>query len=355
MRPAFLERNLPEGDALYHGSGVMHNDWTARPFHLPERFHHTNWTIGEALKFLATRDPTRPFCMVVSFLAAHPPLVPPAFYMERYLRTGVPPPAIGDWAEPPPNRGIGLDVADPRVDLRGEALLSCRAAYYGLINHLDDQIRRLLNPMLGDIATRDTAIFFTADHGEMLGDHYRWRKSLPYEGSAHIPLLIQAPASFGFPKGQVLDQPVSIEDLMPTALDFAGAPIPDTVEGRSLVPLLRGDAEIRWRDFVHIECAPIHHTLTDGRQKFIWFAQDGREQFFDLRADPCETRDLVREPGVAERVAAWRTRLIETLENRPEGFVANGKLVPGRAYPGDGRAFHVPAPDGSGRSNARRE
>ena len=56
----FLKRNMPEGDAGYYGSGILANDWTARPFQLPERLHSTNWTVHEAQRFLARRDPTRP-------------------------------------------------------------------------------------------------------------------------------------------------------------------------------------------------------------------------------------------------------------------------------------------------------
>ncbi len=330
---AFLDRNLPEGGAYYHGSGVMHNDWTARSFHLPEHLHHTNWTIHKAQEFLDTRDTTRPFCMVASFVAAHPPLIPPAFYMERYLRTGVPDPAIGDWAVPPDNGGIGLGVSSTRVDLRGEALLSCRAGNYGLINHLDAQTRRLMNGILFGVDLRNTVIVYTADHGEMLGDHHLWRKSVPYEGSCHIPMLILAPPSFGFPPGQVLDHPVCLEDIMPTILELSGTPIPDTVEGKSLVPLLSGETGSPWRDFVHVECAPRHHTLSDGKEKFIWFVAEGREQFFDLRTDPEERRDLIASPDHAGRIDTWRDRLVEVLGDRPEGFVANGKLVPGRSYP----------------------
>ena len=336
---SFLDRQLPEGGAYYPGSGVMHNDWTARSFHLPEHLHATNWTIHEAQKFLDTRDTTRPYCMVVSFLAAHPPLIPPAFYMDRYLRTGVPDPAIGDWAQPPPNGGIGLGVSASKVDLKGEALLSCRAGYYGLINHLDDQIRRLMNGVMFGVDLKNTIIIYTADHGEMLGDHYLWRKSVPYEGSAHIPMLMRTPPSFELPKDQVLDHPVSLEDIMPTVLELTGTPVPDTVEGASLVPLLKGENRASWREFTHIECAPHHHTLTDGKEKFIWFAQDGREQFFRLGDDPLECHDLIAKPEEAERIALWRQRLIDTLRDRPEGFSDGERLIPGCDYPRDGRHF----------------
>ena len=105
----------------------------------------------------------------------------------------------GSWAVPPVNDGIGDDVSDQRVKLTGEILRSCHAGYYGLINHVDDQIRRLLNPVNGidRMTNRNTVVIFTSDHGEMLGDHYLWRKSLPYEGSARIPLLIRGPDRFG--------------------------------------------------------------------------------------------------------------------------------------------------------------
>ena len=335
----FLARNMPEGGNGYWGSGVMHNDWTARPFHLPEELHGTNWTMYEAQRFLDRRDPTRPFFLVVSHIASHPPLVPPAFYLERYLRTGVPNPFIGDWAVAPENRGIGraVDGRGPEpltrlVDLAGERLLSARAGYYGLINHLDDQIRRLMNGVEGGVDPRRTVIVYTADHGEMLGDHYLWAKSVPYEGSARVPFVMQVPDELGFPRGQVLNQPVCLEDVMPTLLDLAGVPVPASVEGRSLVPLLRGESP-PWRDYLHIECSPHHHTLTDGVEKFCWFVADGREQFFRLTDDPGECHDLANEPEEADRIAHWRGLLIEELAGREEGFTDGRKLIPGRPYP----------------------
>lgn len=95
----------------WQGGGVSNNDWTARPWHLDDHLHHTNWTVTESLRFLERRDPTCPLFMVVSFLSPHPPLQPPAFYMDRYLRQDLPEPFIGDWATPPEYDGIGDDVS----------------------------------------------------------------------------------------------------------------------------------------------------------------------------------------------------------------------------------------------------
>jgi len=178
----------------------------------------------------------------------------------------------------------------------------------------------------------NTVVLFTSDHGEMLGDHYLWRKCVPYEGSARVPLLIRAPERFGLRKGSVVDEPVCLEDIMPTLLEMAGVDVPQTVQGRSLLPLMRGE-RVEWRPYLHIEHAPMHHTLTDGRQKYIWHVADGREQLFDLDSDPHELHDLARDPERADAVARWRGRLIEELRGRPEGFTDGQRLVPGRAYP----------------------
>lgn len=330
----FLLDRRPDDEEGIFGTGVMHNDWTARPWHLEEELHPTNWTVREALRFLRHREDPRPFFLVVSFLAAHPPLLPPAFYLERYIRTGVPDPVIGDWAVPPPNGGKGLDVSSAHVDLKGEALLCARAGYYGLINHLDDQIRRLLNPVCGvdRMTGNNTVVLLTSDHGEMLGDHHLWRKVVPYEPSARVPMLLRAPARFGIRPGTVVDQPVCLEDIMPTVLDLAGVPVPSGVEGRSLLPLSRGEPA-PWRDFLHIEHAPLHHTLTDGREKYIWFVADGREQLFRLSEDPRECRDLAHHRDAADRLSHWRTRMIRELAGRPEGFSDGAQLIPGRTYP----------------------
>lgn len=326
----FLRQHGPPGQTGWFGSGIMHNDWTVRPWPLADHLHQTNWTVERALHFLRRRDPSCPFFLTVSFLAAHPPLQPPPFYLERYLRTGVPERVAGDWATPPDTRESD-PVAPHRIDLQGEALLSARAAYYGLINHMDDQLRRLLNPITA-LTARDTLVVFTSDHGELLGDHFLWRKGHPLEASARVPFAIAGPESLGFRRDARVDLPCTHADLMPTLLDLAGIPIPDTVDGRSLTPLLRGE-ETAWREFLHIEHSGFEHGLVDGREKYLWNPRDGRELLFDLSGDPNECHNLASSPAAAPRLALWRQRLIARLAHRPEGFVADGRLVPGRPCP----------------------
>ncbi len=335
----FMAENQPPCGGGYYGSGVMHNDWTARPWHLAEPLHQTNWTVDQALKFLHERDRSRPYFLVVSFVAPHPPLIPPAFYFERYLRQPLLEPAIGDWETPlAPKRPTKVD--DSYINLTGELRRCMLAGYFGLINHIDDQIRRLLNPVTG-FFTPDTVVVYTSDHGEMLGDHYRFRKSLPYEGSARVPLLVRGGRDTAIAGGQVRDQAVCLEDIMPTCLELAGLEIPPSVDGRSLVPLLDKNAAATnpttaaggWRPFVHGEYAHSHHYLTDGQWKYIWWSQDGTEQLFNLTDDPHECRELARRPEHHEQLQRWRTTLARHLQPRAEGCSDGQRLIAGRPHP----------------------
>lgn len=335
--PRYLAQNQT-GDALdEYDHGISHNGWTARPWHLDEKLHQTTWTITEAQRFLQRRDPSCPFFLVVSLVAPHPPLVPPAFYLDRYLRLDLPEPAIGDWAMPPPNDGLGLHVETDRVHLQGEALRSAQAGYYGLINHMDDQLRRLLSPHTGldGALQRNTHVLFTSDHGEMLGDHYLFRKCYPYAGSAQIPFLINGP---GIAPGRACADAVCLEDIMPTVLDLAGCDIPPTVDGTSLAPLLRGETDHLTREFVHGEHATAYrheqanHYLTDGREKYVWYTASGEEQLFDLVGDPRELRNLAGQAAHAPALERWRARLVARLADRPEGFSDGQRLLPGRPH-----------------------
>jgi arylsulfatase A-like enzyme len=145
--------------------------------------------------------------------------------------------------------------------------------------------------------------------------------------------LIRVPRHFGLEPGKTVAAPVGLEDIMPTCLEMAEVAIPPGVEGRSLLPLMRSGGEgTPWREYIHIEHAPMHHTLTDGKEKYIWFAEDGREQFFRLTEDPTECHDLAPLPKEAGRISYWRGRLIGELKDRPEGFTDGTRLIAGRPY-----------------------
>jgi len=315
--------------------GVSSNGWVGRPHHLPEEQMHTFWCVDRAMDFLQKRDPSAPFFLNVSFIDPHPPLTPPALYYDRYIHRNLPAPVVGDWAPQFDEPQKGLDPNAWEMRLPAPDLQCCRAAYYGMINFIDDQIGRLYQFARGLLD--ECLLIFTSDHGEMLGDHHLFRKTWPYDPSVRIPFIVRPPKSRGWPGEVVCDAPVGLQDIMPTILDAAGLPIPDTCTGKSLLPVMRGEAT-QVRDLLHGEHAGCydydhgHHFLTDGRRKYVWYTQTGREHLFDLDEDPQEGRDLALEPDADVRLRPWREKLIGFLEDRPEGFTNGEKLVAGRPH-----------------------
>ncbi|GIH20510.1 arylsulfatase [Rugosimonospora africana] len=332
--------------ADYADHGIGCNSVPARPWPRAEALHPTNWTVTEAISWLYRRDPTAPFFLYLSFHRPHPPYDPPSWAFETYLDTPPYRPVVGDWWQ---------EYAEHRDDHNPEALVArmdqrtlhrARAGYYGHMTHIDQQINRFLEALAEFGLAKDTYLAFVSDHGEMLGEHNLFRKGFPYEGSARIPFLLHGPASSGIAAGTVRDEVVELRDVMPTLLDCAGVPVPDGVEGRSVLPLARGGDGVlqlprggdrgdggEWRRWLHGEHTLLGQSLqfvTDGRTKYVWLSGTGHEQLFDLDGDPGETVNLAGAPAHAGTLETWRARLIDALSGRPEGYVRDGALVPGR-------------------------
>ena len=319
--------------------GVTYNHWQANPWPVADELHPTPWVVRQAREALARAPVDQAVFLTASFYAPHPPLFPPKKYFDDYLRRELPKPARGDWVDWKALSPKG-DRNGHRVLLEGETLRAAQIGYFGLIEHLDDQIAPLIAQfrVRSDKAKRPWFIVFTSDHGEMLCDHGYFRKCEPYEGSANIPLIIAGSASLGFQPGLRCYRPVCLEDIMPTLLELAGATDPKPVDGVSLVPVLKGrrQAVRPWLHTEHATCysyAQAFHALTDGRQKYIWRPADGSEHLFDLREDPCEEHDLARDASHGRALLRWRDRLVQRLAKRPEGFSDGARLIPGRKYP----------------------
>lgn len=314
---------------LAHGQDP--NSVTATVWPYEDAFHQTNFAVNKSIEFLQRRDPERPFFLATGFVAPHPPLVPPRQYLDHYLTADIPEPVIGEWAEEPEHHGRGLPTGCGKQVVTGHKGKQTKAGYFGLIHHVDDQLNLLLNALRG--IDEPTYIIFVSDHGEMLGDHYFWRKSLPYEGAAHIPFTVTGP---GIEPGVRRDEVVGLQDVLPTCCDLAGIDIPDHVTGKSVLPLTRGQSA-RWREWIHLEHSPMDdqhpgfQAGTDGRAKYIWF-NDGQEQFFDLQTDPNERHNLIGEASRTEEIGQWRNRLVERLQGRPEGFSDGKRLIPDRPW-----------------------
>jgi arylsulfatase A-like enzyme len=301
-----------------------------RPWHLPDHLHPTAWTAQDSVRFLERRDPNRPFFLKTSFLRPHAPYDPPAYYLDLYKQRDLPAPAVGDWAGIHDVRSVDPDAWRGR--LRPDQEREARAGYYASIHFIDHQIGGVHHFLRRNSLLENTMIVFTSDHGDMMGDHHLWRKTYPYEGSAHIPFLVCLPPTMKAEVQAQSDAPVCLQDILPTILEACGVDIPAGVDGKSVLPMMR-DPEAPRRDFIHGEhrasyaAENEHHFLTDGRWKYIWFTRTNQEQLFHLERDPYETRNLAELPAHAERLRGWRDRLVETLAARGAGLVHEGRLV----------------------------
>lgn len=317
---------MPDKDP--HATGLGWNDRSSKPFAYPEEMHATHWTGETAVRFLQQYERDEPFFLKVSFIRPHSPYDAPERLFRMYERD-LPKAAVGDWAKKyEPHSSERDDLWHGKFS--DAEIHSSRQGYYAGVSFVDEQIGRILRVLEQRDMLDNTMIVYFSDHGDMLGDHNMWRKSYAYESSAHIPMLVRPAKSQQLQvAGKRMSQVVEIRDLLPTFLDAAGAAIPEDVEGKSLLELLRGKTE--WREYLDLEHAitydPSNHwtALTDGKWKYIFHCYDGTEQLFHLAEDRAELHDLSAEAAHAETLAMWRARMVKHLEVRGPHWVQDGK------------------------------
>ena len=313
-------------------TGIGWNDYRAKAYVLPERLHPTTWTADRAVEFLQGYRRPEPFFLKVSFARPHSPYDPPQRFMDRYAEAALPEAAVGGWAGRYRERNND-SFSIWHGDLGPEQVRRSRQGYYGSVSFIDEQIGRILETLEQRGVLDETLILYFSDHGDMTGDHHMWRKCFAYEASARIPMIVRWPAGLvAAERGQRIDRPVEIRDVLPTLLDAAGQGEREDMDGRSMLSLLR-DREASWREFIDLEhsiCySPRNHwtALTDGRTKYIFHALDGEEQLFDLVSDPHERQDLAGDSSRENLLRLWRNRMIDHLAERAEPFVKGGKLI----------------------------
>ena len=321
--------------AMAHGATP--NGWIGRPNHLPEEKTHTFWCASRAIEYLEKRDPSCPFFLNVSFIDPHPPMTPPDWYYDRYAALDLPEPAMGDWMEPwdGPPRGIPAEKGPygQRGPIDPGAMHALRAAYYGMINHIDMQLSRLFQYMRDNDLLEETFIVFVSDHGEMLGDHQMYSKCRAWTPRRASPSWPEPPSAWASPARSSAISPSACRTSCPPSSRPPECLFPNPSAGAACCRSCVGEDD-DWRRYLHGEHAGMYryvdgnHWLVDQRYKYIWMSQTGREFVFDLHEDPLEERDL---SGQAD-LQPWREHLIEVLRDRPEGFTDGQRLIPGQPH-----------------------
>jgi len=193
------------------------------------------------------------------------------------------------------------------------------ARYLGEIALLDAQIGRLLARLDELGLAENTWVVYTSDHGDMCGAHGMMDKHfILYDDVIRVPLLMRWPAG-GIRGGKPCDaRIIHALDLPAAFMEGAGLPIPDTFQGTSLLPWVRGqDAPRRETVFTmyHGNFFGMYSQrgVTDGQWKYVWNPTD-RDEFYHLADDPGELRNLAADPAYATELAQWRQRLLGWME-----------------------------------------
>jgi arylsulfatase A-like enzyme len=270
---------------------------------IPQEHNPAAFLAGRAIEFLRAYKRDKPLYLEVSFVDPHPPLIDDSRWAAQYEGAKVP---LAPFDPPPqPNNAWGNYLrrwiqATGTATLTPEAVARATRHYYGKISLVDQKIGDIVNAIhdlgLGD----NTWIFYTADHGDMMGDHKLMYKNVFYQGSVQVPNIVQPPGGM---TGRTVEGPVESIDITATVLDAAGVELP-SAKGRSLMPFTKGQGVAR--EVAHSELAGLNN-----KGNFLVMAATARYRYtydwenklacelFDLEKDPGESHNLVEEPGSA--------------------------------------------------------
>jgi len=309
---------------------------------MPAERHQTTWCVEQAIEFIQAHEGhAMPWLSCVNLFDPHHPFDPPPGHLERYLDRleALPLPNFvpGELGDKPVfqqvdhhgayggNAGLPFD----RMDAEDHRLV--RAAYWAMCDLIDEGVGRLLEALDATGQAEDTLVVFMSDHGELLGDHGMYLKGPHfYEPAVRVPLIAAWPGRI--PAGRTSRALVELVDLAPTLLDAARLPGHAGMQGRSLWPLLTGEAPLdEHRDDVYCEyydamrwheAPPAEATMVrTARWKLVRAHSLGTGELYDLERDPMETVNRWADPEAApaklELLARLSDRMARTVDPLP--------------------------------------
>ncbi len=344
-----VEPRTDDGYRVFHWSHHPHPDWAENAYTqwheargknweelygergggywragCPAEYHQTKWCADMGINFM-TEQRDGPWLMSVNPFDPHPAFDPPEEYLRRYDPTQMPLPDYvpGELDDKPTFQQVdherpGLPYAQATEDdLRGIV-----AAYYAMIEQIDDHVGRMLEALEETGQRENTIVVFHSDHGEMLGDHGIIRKGpYFYDCAVRVPLIISWPGRFE--QGVVSDALVELCDLTPTLLEACGLEPTERMQGRSFLPILTGEADPgEHRDSVFCEyynAMPNHDHSAYGtmyrdraRKLCVYHGRArGQGELYDLEQDPGEHQNLWADPAYAEERAELTLRCFD--------------------------------------------
>ncbi len=343
--------------------------------------HCTDLTTELGLEFIKTRPKDKPFFLMLHQKAPHRAWEPATRHVAMFKDKVIPEPAtlFDDYATRPtalptneqtiardlsrrdlklappadlkgPELQRWLDAAPEELEVDGKKLTGKELVkwkyqkymrdYLGCAQGVDDSVGQVLDYLDATGLATNTIVIYSSDNGWFLGDLGLYDKRFMYEPGLNVPLLARGP---GIKAGITPAQFVSNLDLAPTFLDLAGLPVPDFMQGRSLAPLLRGEAPQDWRTSIYYRYyhSPGHHNtaahfgVRTATHKLIHYWKQDAYEMFDLAADPTEQRNLLYSPADATKpeVAAKFAELKAELARLQKEFKDDGLYADPATWP----------------------
>ena len=297
----FVTFTIEEGQGVYRDCPLV-IDGVETP--RPGTYVSTDLT-DLALQWLA-EDDGRPFCLVVAHKAVHHEFEPPDDLLGTYDEVDIDLPDEAFTYQTLLDRNVWEGTA-------GRLQTSYRR-YCETLLGMDREIGRLLAAI--EPVADDTAVVYTSDNGYSWGEHVLTGKRWAYDDNIRVPFIVRWPDGIASP-GSVMDAPVLNADVAPTLLDIAGVPIPATMQGRSIAPLLRGDA-VEWRDEVFYEYfadfpyqVPPSQAVRTDRWLYVEYDRGLAPELYDTVADPDQQANLAEDPAYSVTRQELSQRLAE--------------------------------------------
>ncbi len=276
---------------------------------VPAELHQTTWTSEMAIDFIRQERDDKPWLLTLNPYDPHPPFIPPKSYADQFDPSALPGPYFRE-------SDLANQARLKHVDFQGEVKTpeghdahSAQARYYAMIKQIDDQFARILQTLDATGQRDNTVIIFTSDHGESLGDHGLMFKGCRfYEGLTRVPLIFSCPRRFQ--QNLQADGLVELLDLTATVVELCGLEQPGYMQGRSLLPILTGQAPPdQFRESVRCEyfdALDSHFTGGTGtfgtmyrtdRHKLSVYHGHTVGELYDLQEDPWEFNNLWDDPA----------------------------------------------------------
>ncbi|MBM4458904.1 MAG: choline-sulfatase [Chloroflexi bacterium] len=269
---------------------------------LPAALTVERWAADRAVEQIAADD-GRPYFGFVSFIGPHPPFAPPVPFNRMYDPDRMPNPVVGDSA---------VDYMDEQIPWMNHLIWAeaindpharvLKARYYGEISYIDDCLGRILDAVEARGDADNTVICFFADHGDHLGDHHAWQKESFFEAACRVPFLVSWPDRL--PAAVRRDELVCLTDLFAIATAAATAgrrrPAVEVREGIDVLGLLDGRSaprEFLTGMYGEPGSPQFKIMIRQDAWKYIFMANGGREQLFDVAADPAEFHNCMSHEG----------------------------------------------------------